>query len=80
MPADHIEGAAKRNVLDVTSGTRTTRSDLLAEEVPLAIHGNGEPLAVKSRVYTLQLDKSGDYQVLVMDEAGQVATVNFTLQ
>ena len=41
---------------------------------------NGEPLAVKSRVYTLQLDKSGDYQVLVMDEAGQVATVNFTLQ
>ncbi len=46
MPADHIEGAAKRNVLDVTSGTRTTRSDLLAEEVPLAIHGNGEPLAV----------------------------------
>ena len=41
---------------------------------------NGEPLNVKGRVYTLQLDKSGDYQLLVMDEAGQVATVNFTLQ
>jgi penicillin-binding protein 1C len=40
---------------------------------------NGEPLDVKGRVYTLQLDKSGDYQLLVMDE-GQVATVNFTLQ
>jgi hypothetical protein len=26
------------------------------------------------------LDKPGDYQLLVMDEAGQVATVNFTLQ
>lgn len=41
---------------------------------------NGEPLNVKGRVYTLQLDKSGDYQLLVMDETGQVATVNFTLQ
>jgi len=41
---------------------------------------NGEPLNVKGRVYTLQLDKSGDYQLLVMDESGQVATVNFTLQ
>jgi len=41
---------------------------------------NGEPLDVKGRVYTLQLDKSGDYQLLVMDETGQVATVNFTLQ
>jgi penicillin-binding protein 1C len=41
---------------------------------------NGEPLDVKGRVYTLQLDKSGDYQLLVMDDAGQVTTVNFTLQ
>ncbi|MCW2097208.1 peptidoglycan glycosyltransferase PbpC [Lelliottia amnigena] len=41
---------------------------------------NGEPLNVKGRAYTLQLDKAGDYQLLVLDEAGQVATVNFTLQ
>jgi len=41
---------------------------------------NGEPLNVKGRAYTLQLDKAGDYQLLVMDETGQVATVNFTLQ
>ncbi len=31
---------------------------------------NGEPLSVKGRIYTLQLDKSGDYQLLVMDETG----------
>ena len=41
---------------------------------------NGEPLNVKGRAYTLQLDKAGDYQLLVMDKTGQVATVNFTLQ
>ncbi|MFN1130816.1 peptidoglycan glycosyltransferase PbpC [Lelliottia nimipressuralis] len=41
---------------------------------------NGEPLNVKGRAYTLQLDKAGDYQLLVLDEMGQVATVNFTLQ
>ena len=41
---------------------------------------NGEPLNVKGRAYTLQLDKAGDYQLLVLDETGQVATVNFTLQ
>jgi penicillin-binding protein 1C len=40
---------------------------------------NGEPLDVKGR-FTLTADKPGDYQLLVMDEAGQVATVNFTLQ
>lgn len=31
-------------------------------------------------MYTLQLENAGDYQLLVMDEAGQVATVDFTLQ
>lgn len=41
---------------------------------------NGEPLDVQGRAYTLQLDKAGDYQVLIMDETGQVATVNFVLQ
>ncbi|MBA3930490.1 MAG: sulfurtransferase FdhD [Xanthomonas sp.] len=46
MPTDRIEGAAKRGVVEVTGGQRTARQDLLAEEVPLAIHGNGEPLAV----------------------------------
>nr|WP_279062522.1 peptidoglycan glycosyltransferase PbpC [Lelliottia amnigena] len=41
---------------------------------------NGEPLDAQGRNYTLQLDKAGDYQVLIMDETGQVATVNFVLQ
>ena len=41
---------------------------------------NGEPLNVQGRMYTLQLENAGDYQLLVMDEAGQVATVDFTLQ
>ena len=41
---------------------------------------NGEPLDVQGSAYTLQLDKAGDYQVLIMDETGQVATVNFVLQ
>ena len=41
---------------------------------------NGELLNVKGRAYTLHLESAGDYQLLVMDEAGQVATVDFTLQ
>lgn len=41
---------------------------------------NGEPLDAQGRTYTLQLDKAGDYQVLIMDETAQVATVNFVLQ
>lgn len=41
---------------------------------------NGEPLDVQGRAYALQLDQAGDYQVLIMDETGQVATVNFVLQ
>ncbi|MCH6482121.1 formate dehydrogenase accessory sulfurtransferase FdhD [Pseudoxanthomonas sp. LH2527] len=46
MPADRIEGLARREVVDVTDGVSTMREDRLAEEVPLAIHCNGEPLAV----------------------------------
>ena len=46
MPADRIEGAAGREVIDVTGGASTTRRDLLAEEVPLAIRCNGESVAV----------------------------------
>ncbi len=46
MPIDRIAGTARREVVDATGGMRTTRQDLLAEEVPLAIHANGEPLAV----------------------------------
>ncbi|MNP66369.1 penicillin-binding protein 1C [compost metagenome] len=41
---------------------------------------NGEPLNAQGRTYTLHLENAGDYQLLVMDEAGQVATVDFTLQ
>lgn len=46
MPTDRIEGVARREVVDVTGGVSTPRQDQLAEEVPLALHGNGEPLAV----------------------------------
>ena len=41
---------------------------------------NGEPLNAQGRTYTLRLEQAGEYQLLVMDEAGQVATVHFTLQ
>jgi FdhD protein len=43
---EHTPGLARRGVLDVRSGRGSDRQDLLAEEVPLAIHLNGEPLAV----------------------------------
>lgn len=46
MPVDRIEGVARREVVDVTGGASTVRQDLLAEEVPLAIQCNSEPLAV----------------------------------
>ena len=41
---------------------------------------NGEPLQERERSITLRLREKGDYQLLVMDESGQVATVRFTLQ
>lgn len=46
MPTDRIEGVARREVVDVTGGVSTLRQDQLAEEIPLAVHANGEPLAV----------------------------------
>jgi len=46
MPVDRIEGVGQREVVDVTGDVATVRQDLLAEEVPLAIHCNSEPLAV----------------------------------
>ncbi|HCD7251227.1 TPA: peptidoglycan glycosyltransferase PbpC [Citrobacter farmeri] len=41
---------------------------------------NGEPLKERGRSIPLRLSEKGDYQLLVMDESGQVATVRFTLQ
>lgn len=41
---------------------------------------NGEPLQERERSITLRLREKGDYQLLAMDESGQVATVRFTLQ
>ena len=41
---------------------------------------NGEPLKERGRSITLRLSERGDYQLLVMDESGLVATVRFTLQ
>lgn len=41
---------------------------------------NGEPVTAENQngTLSLRLDRSGDYQLVVMDEAGQLATVNFT--
>ncbi|WLI75911.1 peptidoglycan glycosyltransferase PbpC [Kosakonia sp. H02] len=41
---------------------------------------NGEPLSAHGSVLSLKLDKSGEYQLLVMDDAGQVAAVQFAVQ
>lgn len=41
---------------------------------------NGEPLSTHSPLLSLKLDKSGEYQLLVMDEAGQVQAVQFAVQ
>ncbi|SFU13775.1 penicillin-binding protein 1C [Kosakonia arachidis] len=41
---------------------------------------NGEPLTMHTSLLNLRLDKTGEYQLLVMDETGQVATVQFTVQ
>lgn len=40
---------------------------------------NGEPLNERGRNITLQLAEKGEYQLLVMDDAGQIATVTFGL-
>ncbi len=41
---------------------------------------NGNPIAGNGAGKALTLDKPGAYQVLVLDEAGQLAAANFTLQ
>lgn len=41
---------------------------------------NGEPLDGHDQLFSLNLDKSGQYQLLVMDDAGQVAAVEFAVQ
>jgi penicillin-binding protein 1C len=41
---------------------------------------NGESVNSHSPLLSLKLDKSGEYQLLVMDDAGQVQTVQFTVQ
>ncbi|NDO79464.1 penicillin-binding protein 1C [Citrobacter sp. NCU1] len=41
---------------------------------------NGERLPERGRNITLRIAKKGEYQLLVMDDAGQVATVKFTFQ
>lgn len=58
--------------------------------IPVAVQGgqgvqrwwflNGEPLETQSQngTLSLSLDRAGDYQLVVMDEAGQLASVVFT--
>jgi penicillin-binding protein 1C len=41
---------------------------------------NGEPVGENRNGIALDLDKAGAYQVLVLDEAGQIAAAHFTLQ
>ncbi|PCR28481.1 hypothetical protein CQA86_17690 [Klebsiella pneumoniae] len=41
---------------------------------------NGEPLEAAGARTTLMLDKPGEWQLVVMDEAGQTAAASFTLQ
>lgn len=41
---------------------------------------NGQRLDERGRQLTLRLTVKGDYQLLVMDDAGQVATVRFSVQ
>jgi len=40
---------------------------------------NGEPVGESSNGIALSLDKPGAYQILVLDEAGQIAAAHFTL-
>ena len=41
---------------------------------------NGDPLEAAGARTTLMLDKPGEWQLVVMDEAGQTAAASFTLQ
>lgn len=40
---------------------------------------NGEPLEGHEYKYSLKLYLPGEYQLMVMDETGQIATVNFEM-
>ncbi|MER1676340.1 penicillin-binding protein 1C, partial [Enterobacter cloacae] len=40
---------------------------------------NGEPLEHKNRNFSMQLSLPGKYQLVAMDEAGKLATLNFEL-
>jgi penicillin-binding protein 1C len=39
---------------------------------------NGQPQPGQNGTLSLHLDRPGDYQLVVMDEAGQLATVTFS--
>lgn len=41
---------------------------------------NGQPIDAAGARATLTLDKPGEWQLVVMDEAGQTAAARFTLQ
>ena len=41
---------------------------------------NGEPQESAGKNLTLTLQKAAEYQLVVMDEGGQIATVNFTFR
>ena len=41
---------------------------------------NGEPLPAEGAGATLNIDRPDRYQLVVMDEAGQIVAVNFTVQ
>ena len=64
-----LPGAAEASVTIQSSGGAGERWWFL----------NGEPLNERGRGVTLRLREKGDYQLLAMDESGQVATVRFSL-
>ncbi|MGM1331448.1 hypothetical protein ACS0TW_37350, partial [Klebsiella michiganensis] len=41
---------------------------------------NGEPLTAEGASATLNIDRPDRYQLVVMDEAGQIVAANFTVQ
>jgi penicillin-binding protein 1C len=41
---------------------------------------NGEPLTSHAGLLSLKIDKAGEYQLLVMDDVGQVQAVQFAVQ
>ena len=41
---------------------------------------NGEPMPAEGSSATLNIDRPDRYQLVVMDEAGQIVAANFTVQ